>query len=176
MFSNKTIKICPKITFSINCNAISSNFAVNIFVRYAPSFITLIKLSLESKLIQTAALIFPSPSSIILFQYSPRNIFCNILVPEVNNFVSIVSLTPFINKTILKRLNHFHSDTHFFYLKMLMFSFLIPILIAASLSDAGALNPNGIITLSLSGVSTFFTKDKLIFISDPRSFPIIFPN
>ena len=57
-----------------------------------------------------------------------------------------------------------------------MFSFLIPILIAASLSDAGALNPNGIITLSLSGVSTFFTKDKLIFISDPRSFPIIFPN
>ena len=43
--------------------------------------------------------------------------------------------------------------------------------IAASVADAASVNPNGIKMLLANVVSTFFIKDNLVFINDPKILP-----
>ena len=47
--------------------------------------------------------------------------------------------------------------------------------IAASVAAAAAVNPDGIKTLLVSSLSTFFIKGKPVFINDPKIIPINSP-
>ena len=128
------------------------------------------------------ALIVPSSAPIALLLV---NRFSNKLTPYVlNNILRnppfctyssfiIVSLTPFINKPDSS--NDWTIFIMSFVSSFKIISVVIPdpiifLLIAASVADADAVNPNGIKTLLVNGLSTstFFIKGKTIFSSGPK--------
>ena len=91
---------------------------------------------------------------------------------------SIVSVAPFINKTVFLR------DLSYFHDLILSFSSLEIInvviskkhLLNTAAAAAAAVNPNGIKTLLANGCSTFFIKGKQVFSNGPRSPPRNLPD
>ena len=93
--------------------------------------------------------------------------------PTFCSFVlfSIVSLTIFINKAVYSK------DKTIFMISFIS-SFIISVFIpdqktslwiAASVTNAGAFNPNGIKTLLANGLSIIFIKDKPVFSNNPKN-------
>ena len=125
------------------------------------------------------------PSSAVIIPL-PVNRFSNKLAPKVPNNIPknppfcsfalflIVSLTPFINKAESLRGLTIFMIAFISSLEMIKVVNADPSIFlwtAASVADAGAVNPNGSKTLLAYGLSTFPIKGNQIFNSVPKSLP-----
>ena len=102
-------------------------------------------------------------------------------IPPLYSFGSflIVSLTLFINKPNSSRdliIFVISSTSSFEIINVVIPDLKAFFWIAASLADAGSVNPDGFKTLLANGLSTFYIKGKPFFSNGPRNLPKNSPN